>query len=207
METMTPVTGRTCSLITALLLAQGHIVSAQAHPERQGVWADLAIGEGWVHVSSDTLRGRSQSGIDGILAFGWTPCSRVRFGVSWAQWSSRWGGGKQNWITRYDILVYYYPFARNNFFVEAAAGPNDYSVVHVSGEQADTIYLSGHTWGPTIAAGWDAPGGPFSLRPRLTYSYGPPRNLHSGGTLLATGWKQHLLSLDIGVVLHAPDKQ
>ncbi len=182
---------------------------------RHGVWLDGAMGYGWVHVSSDTLQGRSQNGIDGILALGWTISSRLRAGVGWAQWSTKWGSGRQNWVSRYDILAYYYPFVDHSFFVEGAVGSVDYAVVHVSGERADSNFISGNVWGPTVAVGWDvrlgtgsSVGSIFSLRPRLSYSYGPSRTLHSpDGSLIATGWRQQLLSLDIGIVMHPPDSR
>ena len=160
-------------------------------------------------MSSDTLRGRNQSGIDGIIAVGWTFSSRLRAGIGWAQWSSGLGAGRQTWITSYDILAYYYPFAHAPFFLEAAVGSVDYLVVHAAGERADSVYFSGSAWGPTIAVGWDASlGSMFSLRPRLSYVYGPPRSLHSpDGTLIASAWTQHVLSLDLGFVMHPPDSR
>ena len=207
----------TKSLLTVLVFAYCNLANAQTGRERHGIWLDGALGPGWVHVSSDTLQGRNQTGIDGILAIGWTLGSRVRAGIGWAQWTSQWGAGKQNWVTSYDILVYYYPFPHRTFFLEAAVGSGDYLVVHVpaGGQRADSISLSGSAWGPTVAIGWDASlgrgrsvGSIFSFRPRLSYSYGPPRTLQSGdGTVLATGWRHHVLSLDIGVVMHPPDSR
>jgi hypothetical protein len=203
------VTAKTCLLISAFLLTNCHLAFAQARPARHGVWADGALGGGWVHMSSDTLRGRSQNGIDGIMALGWTFSSRVRAGIGWAQWASGLGVGRQTWINSYDILVYYYPVPDRPFFLEAAVGSVDYAVVHAAGERADSVYFSGSAWGPTVAVGWDASlGSSVSLRPRLSYSYGPPRSLHSAdGTLIATGWKQHLLSLDVGFVFHPQDSK
>jgi len=202
---------RTSALVTALLLTCWDVAAGQAHPARHGVWLDGALGYGWVHVSSDTLQGQSQHGVDGILAFGWTLGSHVRAGVAWAQWSTKWGTGRQNLITRYDILAYYYPVADRSFFVEAAIGSGDYAAVHASGERVDTNFISGHAWGPTVAVGWDVrlgAGSIFSLRPRLSYCYGPSRTLHSpDGSLIASGWRQRLLSLDIGIVMHPPDSR
>ncbi len=203
------MTAKTLSVLTALLLTYCELGCAQGRPERHGVWVDGALGAGWVHMSSDTLGGRSQNGIDGIIALGWTFGSHVRAGIGWAQWTSGLGVGKRTWITSYDVLVYYYPIARRPFFLEAAVGSVDYSVVHAAGERADSVYFSGTAWGPTVAVGWDASlGSMFSVRPRLSYSYGPPRSLHSpDGTLVATGWKQHVLSLDVGFVFHPPDSR
>jgi len=203
------VTAKTLSVVTALLFTYSELACAQDRPERHGVWVDAALGVGWAHTSSDTLRGRSQYGVDGIIALGGTFSSRVRAGIGWAQWTTPLGGGRQTWITSYDILLYYYPIDQRPFFLEAALGSIDYSVVHARGERADSVYFSGSAWGPTVAVGWDASlGRGFSLRPRLSYSYGPPKSLHApDGTLIATGWKQHLLSLDVGLVFHPPDSR
>jgi hypothetical protein len=171
---------------------------------------DVAFGDGLAHYSSDTLRGRDQNGIDFIWDFGLTLSPRVRAGIGVNQWMSSWSAGKNTWLTSFALLVYYYPLARRTFFLQAGVGSANYSVVHDAGffsERADSVFVSGTAWGVTVAAGWDAPlHGVISLRPRLAYSYGFPRRLHSpDGTLMATGWKQNLLSLDLGVVVHPKD--
>lgn len=169
---------------------------------------DAAVGNGWLHVSSDTLRGRNQTGMDVIWDFGWTFSSHLRAGVGVDQWTSEWGGtGKQNWITSFNMLIYYYPFAHRTFYLQAGAASADYMRVHAGAERADSTYFSGTAWGLTGAAGWDIPvSETLSVRPLLSYSYGPPRSLHApDGTLIATGWKQHLLSLDVGFVIHPAD--
>jgi hypothetical protein len=134
----------------------------------------------------------------------------VRAGIGVDQWMTSWAAGKNTWLTSFDILIYCYPLASRTLFLQAGAGTANYSVVHDPGffaERADSTFLSGTAWGVTVATGWDVPlHGMFSLRPRLSYSYGSPRSLHSpDGTLLATGWKQGLLSLDVGVVVHPKD--
>src|SRR5882762_5994464 len=95
------------------------------------------------------------------------------------------------------------------FYLQAGAASADYMVVRVptGGERADSTYFSGTAWGITTAVGWDIPvHGSVSLRPLLSYSYGPPRGLHSSdGTVIATGWKHHLLSLDVALVFHPRD--
>ena len=203
------MTAKTCFLMSALLLTYCERAHAQARPTRHGLWMDVGLGDGSLHVSSDTLRGRSQNGIDFVWDFGWTLSSRVRAGIGVDQWTSKWGGGKQNWITSFNILAYYYPLARRTFYLQAGAANADYMVVQVpgGGERADSTYFSGTAWGITGAAGWDIPvHGILSVRPLLSYSYGPPRSLHSpDGTLIATGWRHHLLSLDLGLVFHPKD--
>src|SRR6266571_4816510 len=167
---------------------------------------------GLAHLSSDTLAGQNHNGIDFIFDLGWTLSSRVRAGIGVDQWTSRWGAGKQTWLTSYNLSVYYYPLAHRTLFLQAGAGGSDYSVVHVpwqllGADRADIVYLSGSAWGATAAADWDARlGKRVSLRPRFSYSYGSPRRLHAAdGTLLATGWKQRWLSVDVGLVLHPAD--
>jgi hypothetical protein len=173
---------------------------------------DIGGGDGSLHVSSDSVRGRSQIGSDFIWDFGWTFSSRVRAGIGVDQWTSNeWWGGKENWVTSFNVLVYYYPLVRRSFYLQVGAASADYMVVHVpfEGERADSTYFSGTAWGITGAAGWDIPlQGPVSVRPLLSYSYGPPRNLRApDGTLIATGWRHRVLSLVVGVVVHPVDSK
>lgn len=199
-------------LTCALLLADHNSARAQDDQARHGFWMDAALGDGLARLSSDTLAGRNRNGIDFIWDFGWTFSSRVRAGIGVDQWTSRWGAGDQTWLTSFNFSVYCYPVAHRTLFLQAGAGSSDYSVVHVpwqflGADRADTVYLSGSAWGATGAVGWDAPlGRGLSLRPRVSYSYGSPRTLRAAdGTLLATGWKQHWLSVDVGIVLHPRD--
>jgi hypothetical protein len=203
------VTAKACVLLSALLFTYCNRAHAQARPLRHGLWMDLGLGGGSLHVSSDTLRARTQNGFDFIVDAGWTFTSQLRAGVGIDQWTSKWGSGKQNWVTSLNILVYYYPLADRTLYLQAGAANADYMAVHVQGggERADSTYFEGTAWGITGGVGWDIPlHGAVSIRPLLSYSYGPPRSLRSpDGTLIATGWRQHLLSLDIGVVLHPRD--
>src|SRR6266403_791230 len=169
---------RAMLLMSALLVTYCHRAHAQELPTRHGLWMDVGLGHGSLHVSSDTLRSRSQDGIDFIWDFGWTFSSRLRAGIGVDQWTSKWGAGKQNWVTSFNILAYYYPLAHRTFYLQAGAASADYMVVHVptGGERADSTYFSGTAWGITTAVGWDIPvHGSLSLRPLLSYSYGPPR--------------------------------
>lgn len=195
--------------VAPLLLTVCNLAAAQARPVRHGIWLDGALGGGWVHGSSATVGGQTQAGFDVVLAGGATLTSRVRAGVGVDQWTSRWGAGTQNWFTSFNVLLYFYPVPHRNLFLEVAAGNATYSVVHVpsGGERADSVHLSGSAGGALVAAGWDAPVGKgFSVRPRLSYSYGPPRDLQSSdGTPAITGWKVHSLSLSVGLVYHPPD--
>jgi len=203
------MTPRTLRFVCALLLTVHSQMEAQEGRARHGPWADIALGYGLAHVASDTLASRNRSGFDVVADLGWTLGSRVRVGIGVDQWSSRWGAGDQTWQTSYNISLYYYPIAHRTFFLQAGAGVSNYSVVHVpwaflGSSYADTTYFSGTAWGATAAAGWDVPlSGSISARPRFSYSYGAPRSLRTdSGTLIATGWKQHWLSIDIGLVFH-----
>lgn len=207
------MTTKTCCFVSALLFAQLGRADAQGNRVRHGLWLEVGLGDGLAHFSSDTTpRSQTRNGADCTFDLGWTFGSRVRAGVSLGQWTSRLGAGKQTWLTRYGVSAYYYPIAHRTAFLQVGAGGSYYARVHVpwqflGADQADTTYLSGTAWGATVAAGWDAPlGRRFALRPRLVYSYGAPRNVHSAdGSLLATHWKHDLVALDVGVVLHPAD--
>jgi len=196
--------------MSVLLLMHAGRAYAQGGPVRHGFWLDYAEGQGWAHMTGDTApRSAVHSGGITNIDLGWTFGSRVRVGVGAGQWARELGGGMETWLTSYGITAYYYPVARRSAFLQVEAGGSYYALVHVpwGGEAADTTYLSGTAWGATVAVGWDVRLGEiFTLRPRLAYSYGAPRSVRSAdGTLLAAHWKDELLVIDVGMVLHPPD--
>src|SRR5438034_9118294 len=118
------VTTKISCLMSALLLTYNSSAHAQDGPARHGFWMDVALGDGLAHLSSDTLAGQNRNGLDFIVDLGWTLSSRVRAGIGVDQWTSRWGAGKQTWLTSYNLSVYYYPLAPRTLFLQAApAGP------------------------------------------------------------------------------------
>ena len=196
--------------VSALLLMCCGRADAQGGAVRHGIWVNLAAGDGWAHMSSDGQpKGATRNGSLFSFDLGWTFGSRVRAGVGASQWARELGGGNEDWITSYGVSAFVYPVAHRSVFLEAGAGGSYYARVHVppDGERADTTYLSGTGWGATVAAGWDARiGDVFTLRPRLAYAYGAPRTVrYADRTLLATHWKQRMVSVDVGIVLHPPD--
>ena len=206
------MTPRTLCAFSGLLLVWAFPAGAQGDRARHGLWGHLALGYGLASFASDTLAGDRRSGFDFVFDAGFTPNSQVRVGIGVDQWASRLGSGKQTWLINWIGSVYYYPLTRRTFFLHAGAGVSDYSYVHLpwaflGSSFADTVYVSGAAWGATAGAGWDIPlRGGGTVRPRLEYSYGSPRNLHSAnGTVVATGWRQHWLSLDVGLVFHPAD--
>jgi len=206
------VTPRSVLVIAALSLADLTPAHAQDYPTRHGLWGGATLGYGSASLSSDTLPGRHLNGFDVTLDVGWTLSSHARIGIEIDQWTSRLGAGRQTWLTNYLASLYYYPRTHRTFFVQAAAGISDYADVHLpwaflGSSFADTVYYSGAAWGATAGVGWDIPlGAGSSLRPRVAFSYGWPRNLHSAdGSVVATGWAQHWLSVDVGLVFHPGD--
>src|SRR6267378_1662566 len=64
------LTAKTCFLMSTLLVTYCHRAHAQVRPTRHGLWMDVGLGHGSLHVSGDTLRSRSQDGIDFIGTLG-----------------------------------------------------------------------------------------------------------------------------------------
>src|SRR5207249_9389776 len=114
------VTTKIFCLMSALLLTYNSLAHAQDGPARRGFWMDVALGDGLAHLSSDTLAGQNRNGMDFIWDLGWTLSSRVRAGIGVDQWTSRWGAGKQTWLTSFNLSVYYYPLAHRTLFLQAA---------------------------------------------------------------------------------------
>jgi len=153
--------------------------------------------------------GETHDGSIVSLGLGWTFGSQFRAGVGASQWVRELGSGNEDWITNYGASAFYWPIVHRSVFLEVDAGGSYDARIHLNpdGERADTTYWSGTGWGVALAAGWDARVSDLlTVRPRLAYSHGAPRRVHyADGTLLATHWKDDLLTIDLGLVLHPRD--
>src|SRR5439155_12703766 len=126
-----------------------------ALPDTDSGWMSLLVTV-WPICRAIPSRARTATASTSFSILGGRLSSRVRAGIGVDQWTSRWGAGKQTWLTSYNLSVYYYPLAHRTLFLQAGAGGSDYSVVHVpwqflGADRADTVYLSGSAWGATAA--------------------------------------------------------
>ena len=201
------VTVRSLSIAGVFLFACGAPMHAQHGGARRGFWAGLGLAYGSARFLCDTCTSRSRLG--GYAAageFGWTLSPHVQFGAEARQWLN---GLKQDRrlpvITSAALLVVYYPRIRGGPFVEGAAGFSYYKLGKGTGDpiepiSKDTTYNSGHGWGSSLGVGWEFPwrGGWFT--PRVIYAHGNEGMLKgAGGGTLASGWRQNVLLVEVGV--------
>jgi len=163
-------------------------IGAQGH----GFWLAVGVGGGSARVSCDTCGTHSgRGGVSYSIALGATPNPRLRVGAEWRYWVRY--VDTVPLIQTYTALASYYPRPRGGPFVEAGLGLARYSA------SFHAILYVGNGLGVSVATGWEIPfrGGP-SLRPQVSYLMGAVGTLRrSSGTLVATGWKQHLLLIEI----------
>ena len=173
--------------LTTPSVAQTPIVA-----QRHGFWLAGGVGGGSARVSCDSCGNHSgRGGVSYSIALGATPNPRLRVGAEWRYWVRY--VDTVPLIQTYTALASYYPRPRGGPFVEAGLGLARYSA------SFHTILYVGNGLGVNVATGWEIPfrGGP-SLRPQVSYLTGAVGTLRrSSGALVATGWKQHLLLIEI----------
>jgi len=175
-----------------LSLTTPSVAQTSIGAQRHGFWLAVGVGGGSARVSCDSCGNHSgHGGVSYSIALGATPNRRLRVGAEWRYWVHY--VDTVPLIQTYTALASYYPRPRGGPFVEAGLGLARYSA------SFHTILYVGNGLGVSVATGWEIPfrGGP-SLRPQVSYLMGAVGTLRrSSGTLVATGWKQHLLLIEI----------
>ena len=194
-------------ILTALTFADG--APACAQDLRQGFWMNVGLGYGSAHFSCDTCSGRRQ--LDGwtvSVDLGGTPNQHVRLGAGVHGWLNGLKAGQQlpGMVTG-TIMLAYYPRERAGFFVDIGGERSGYVLGKGTGDPIepysnDTTYYSGGGWGLTLGTGWEIRRGRTALRPHVAYHYAAIDRLHfSNGVTAVTGWKQSLLSVELGFLI------
>jgi len=178
--------------VMLLSLTTPSVAQAPIGAQRHGFWLAVGVGGGSAHVSCDSCGNHSgRGGVSYSIALGATPNPRLRVGAEWRYWVRY--VDTVPLIQTYTALASYYPRPRGGPFVEAGLGLARYSA------SFHTILYVANGLGMSVATGWEIPfrGGP-SLRSQVSYLMGAVGTLRrSSGTLVATGWKQHLLLIEI----------
>src|SRR5262245_5676636 len=194
-------------ILSALLFAD--VAPARAQASRHGFWINTGLGYGSARFSCDTCTGSQR--LDGwtvAVDLGGTPSQHVRLGAEVRGW---WNGLKAGeelpGIVTVTTVLAYYPRKRADLFVELGGGLSGYVLGKGTGDPIepysnDTTYYSGGGWGLTLGAGWEIRRGRTALRPHIAYHYGSVDRLHSpDGATAVTGWKQSLLSVELGFMI------
>jgi hypothetical protein len=195
-------------LILSALVIPG-VTPACAQASRHGFWMNLGLGYGSARFSCDTCIGSQRLG-------GWTLSTElggtlnphVRLGAEGRVWLNGLKAGKKlPGVVTGTIVLDFYPRQRSGLFLEMGGGLSAYALGKGTGDpiepySRDTSYYSGTGWGLTLGVGWEVHKGRGAFRPHIAYHYGAVRRLHSpNGAIVVTGWKQSLLSVELGFLI------
>ena len=170
---------------------------AQYPQRRSGFWIGFGLGYGSANVSCDNCNGGPRTGgVTAFLKLGGTPSRHLRIGGAVNAWSHSDGTATER-MTNFTASLYFYPEARNGLFLTGGLGFSNY---HIDSNPS----YDGTGWGVTAGAGYDVRvGRSISLTPLVNYLYGDVGDVHlSGLGTSATGWKQNVLDVGLGVTFH-----
>ena len=190
---------RTARLVTLLAASSCAASAARAqYPQRRdGFWIGFGLGYGSANITCDNCgRGPRTDGITGFVKLGGTPSRNLLVGGAINTWFHS-NSSATEALTSLTASLYLYPAARSGFFVTGGLGFSNY---HVN----STPSFDGTGWGFTAGAGYDIRfGRDVSLTPVVNYVYGAVGDVNQSGVgRYATGWKQNVVELGLGVTFH-----
>ena len=190
---------RTARLVTLLAVFSCAASAARAqYPQRRdGFWIGFGLGYGSANITCDNCgRGPRTDGITGFVKLGGTPSRNLLVGGAINTWFHS-NSSATEALTSLTASLYLYPAARSGFFVTGGLGFSNY---HVN----STPSFDGTGWGFTAGAGYDIRfGRDVSLTPVVNYVYGAVGDVNQSGVgRYATGWKQNVVELGLGVTFH-----
>jgi hypothetical protein len=177
--------------------------SAQT-PEREGFWFGFGLGAGSADVTCDDCDGDSdrETGGAGYLKAGWTLSPRVLLGIESSAWTkTKDEDGVDITLNMYNVsgTLTLYPSETAGFFVKGGAG---LAFVNSKFKQGNTTIDSdmGNGLGLLAGIGYDFRlGRRVRLTPALDAYYGNIGDLKFADEALASGWKQNVVALTIGL--------
>ena len=174
------------------------------HPQkREGFWIGFGGGYGSASFSADCEDCGNSDREDGFTAFfklGGTLNPKVLLGAESNLWLKEEDGSTLT-LGSFTGTVTFYPKAEGGFFLKGGVGM---SIVDVSDTVGSTDFSVSKTgWGVMAGVGYDLRiGGNLSLTPCVNYWYGKPGDVdfEDGGKL--PGWKQNVISIELGLTFH-----
>jgi Outer membrane protein beta-barrel domain len=174
---------------------------AQAQ-EREGFWFGFGLGVGSADATCDECEGDRQTGAAGAIRLGWTLNPRVLLGIESGAWTKTEDeDGADVTINMYNVsgTLTLYPSETAGFFVKGGAG---LAFVNSEIKGGNTTIDSdmGNGLGLLAGIGYDFRlGRRVRLTPALDAYYGNIGDVKVGDETLATGWKQNVVALTIGL--------
>jgi hypothetical protein len=188
-------------LLGGLLLGLGaSLASAQRTRGREGFWLSFGLGYGSARERCGTTtppygcNDTTVSGITGYLRLGKTLSRHLLLGGEFAAWYHDYTFGAES-LTGIAAVLIYYPVASEGFFVKGGGGLSNYYFSPGGGS------IRGTGLGLVGGVGYDFRIGRnyFAVTPTADVWYGRVGDLRTHGSLWATGWKQVILSVGVGV--------
>jgi len=189
-------TARVVALLAAFSCAAS-AARAQYPQRRDGFWIGFGLGYGSANITCDNCgSGPRTDGITGFVKLGGTPSRNLLVGGAINAWSHSDGSATET-LTNLTASLYLYPAVRRGLFLTGGLGFSNY---HVN----STPSFDGTGWGFTAGAGYDLRvGRDVSLTPVVNYVYGAVGDVNESGVgRFATGWKQNVVELALGVTFH-----
>lgn len=189
----------TTSRVVALFIALSCAASAaraQYPQRRDGFWIGFGLGYGSANVSCDNCASGSRTGgYTGFLKLGGSPSRNVLIGASINGWTRELRGANES-MGNVTASLFYYPVTTSGFFVTGGLGFSGYNI-------DSSPEVNGSGWGFTAGAGYDIRvGRNVSLTPAVNYAYGALGDFDVPGIGTATGWKQNVIDVGLGVTFH-----
>ena len=198
---MTRVTHLITSLVLAAALLGPTAAFAQA-PSREGFWFGIGGGAGRAEITCDDCDDEgSDIGGSGYVKAGWTLNPRVLVGGELNVWTRREDlGDTDAWLTMYNAsaTVTFYPSATAGLFVKGGAGVA-YVDTDVERHNSTITIDLGSGPGFILGAGYDIRFGRVALTPAVNYWRGHIGTIEGRGVSVASGWKQSIVDVTIGV--------
>jgi hypothetical protein len=190
------------------VMAAATLVSAPSawagHPqERHGFWIGFGGGYGSAYGSfdcDDCEDDEREGSFTGFLKLGGTLSPNVLLGVESNAWIK---DESDATLTLGSVTgtITVYPSATGGFFLKGGFGA---SIIHTSAE-AGTLDVSASKtgWGLLAGIGYDIRvGRNISLTPCVNYTYGKPGDVVFEGENVLPGWKQNVVSFELGITFH-----
>jgi hypothetical protein len=173
------------------------------HPqERKGFWIGFGGGYGSASASADCegCGGDRESGFSGFLKLGGTLSPNVLLGTETNFWVKDESGTTVT-LGFLTGTITVYPQATGGFFLKGGFGA---SFVDTSTQIGSLDVSASKTgWGVLAGIGYDIRiARNISLTPCINYTYGKPGNIVFEGEDALPGWKQDVVSFELGITFH-----
>ncbi len=198
---MSPLTRRLAVYALVAVACLPAAAAAQTVP-REGFWFGVGAGAGRAEVTCDDCSDDgAETGGSGYVKAGWTLNPHLLVGGELNVWTRRESRGDTDaWLTMYNAsaTLTFYPSAVAGFFVKGGAGVA-YLDTDVERRGSTVTIDLGSGPGFLVGAGYDIRLGRVALTPAVNYWRGHIGDVEGRGVAVASGWKQAIVDVTIGV--------